>query len=113
MTPEPFPPPPTSLPTPAPCVVIDVHGFAFPCGVTIQNPCMSGGTTLYFIVECKAENPPLAEWCETWPAHPTCVASHLPPTGTGEPVALAGGLLLAGVALLAVSRRVRFPRRVR
>ena len=69
------------------------------------DPCSPDGTTtLYHVMPCTADNPPMGEWCVARTDHPACagvtsevgVAPELPDTGLSN----AGGAGLAAVVML-------------
>lgn len=68
------------------------------------EPCSPDGvTTLFYVLPCTDANPPFDEWCET---HQHVACPVLPPTGSTSLVVMsATGLLLAGVAFLALGGR--------
>ena len=98
-------------PTPAPCYVLDLYGYPVACDT--PDPCTLAATTLYRVQDCGPDNPPLADWCRTYPEHPVCPVvavgeppvPGLPATGGVVGLGVGAGLLLAGVLLLFGARR--------
>lgn len=72
----------TTTDTSAPgCTFLDIYLYPVDCGQI--DPCLADGSqTMWTLLECRPDNPPMTVFCAQYPDHPFCLAHGVDPTAT-------------------------------